>query len=96
MGKSEVVYGLQGHRVTRLSFSPKRMENKSTPDRYNKNNFHAGSAACFLSKEVTAEEESWGDTSVFSTVAAVCKVARWAFNTAGAAVVEVVGALYRG
>lgn len=46
-------------------------------------------------KEVIAEE-SWGTASVFSTVAALCKVAHWAFDTTDAAVLKVVEALYRG
>lgn len=46
-------------------------------------------------KEVTAEE-SWGTPSVFATVAALCKVAHWAFNSTGAAVVRVVESLNRG
>lgn len=48
-------------------------------------------------KEVTAEE-SWGDTQcVFDSGCTVqsSKVAHWAFNSTGAAVVKVVGALYR-
>ena len=95
MGKSEVVYGLQGHRVTRLSFSPKRMENKSTPDTI-KITFPLVQQLASSARRLLQKKKAGGDTKCVFSVAALCKVARWAFNTAGAAVVKVVGALYRG
>lgn len=42
------------------------------------------------------QKKAGGTPSVFSTVAALCEVAHWAFNTTGAVVGKVVEALYRG
>lgn len=95
MVKSEVVYGLQGHRVTRLSFSPKRMENKSSPDTI-KITFTLVQQLASSARRLLQKKKAGGTPSVFSTVATLCKVAPWAFATVGAAVVKVVGALYRG
>lgn len=95
MRKSEFLYGLHSHRMTRLSFSPKRMENKSSPDTIKITvtlvQQLASSVRRLLQKKKAAETPS-----VFSTVAVLCKIALWAFNTAGAAVIKVVGAPYRG
>lgn len=95
MGKSEVVYGIQGHRVTRLPFSPKRMENKSTPDTI-KITFTLVRQLASSARRLLQKKKAGGTPGVFSTVPALCKGTRCAFNTAGAAVVKVVGALYRG
>lgn len=81
--------------MTRLSFSPKRMENKSTPDTI-KITFTLAQQLASSARRLLQKKKAGGTPSVFSTVAALCKVARSAFNTAGAAVIKVVGALYRG
>lgn len=95
LGKSETVYGLQGHRVTRLSFSPKRMENKSTLYAI-KVTFTLVQQLASSARRLLKKKKAGETPNVFSTVAALCKVACRAFNTTGAAVVKVVGALYRG
>jgi len=81
--------------VTRLSFFPKRMENKSTPDTI-KITFTLVQQLASSARRLLQKKKAGGTPCVFSTVAALCKASHWAFNTAGAAVVKVVGALYRG
>lgn len=93
MCKSEVVCGLQGHRVTRLFFSLENGEQRG--HRYNKNAFTLVQQLVSSARKLL-QKKAGGTPSVFSTVAALCKIAHWAFNTTGAAVINVVGALYGG
>lgn len=81
--------------MTRLSFSPKRMENKSTSDTI-KITFTLAQQLASSTRRLMQKKKAGGTPSVFSTVAALCKVERLAFNTAGAAAARVVGALCRG
>lgn len=80
--------------MTRLSFSPKRMENKSILDTI-KITFTLVQQLASLARGLLLMKKAGGTPNVFSIVAALCKVAHWAFTT-GAAVTKVVGALYRG
>lgn len=81
--------------MTRLSFSPKRMENKSTLDTI-KITFTLVQQLASLARRLLPMKKAGGTPSVFSTVAALCKAVRWAFNSTGAVVVKVVGVLYSG
>lgn len=69
------------------------MENKSTLDTI-KVTFTLVQQLASLAKRLLQMKKAGGTPSVFSTVATLCKAARWAFNSTGAVVVKVVGALY--